>query len=74
MKSCDDLMKRGLRFIGVVKTATRGFCMEFCSEIEFHRGVCGRDTLLLITRRSWKILPLFGLTETGGISFLTPHS
>ena len=37
MKARDDLKKRGLRFIGVVKTSTRGFCMEFFSEIEIAR-------------------------------------
>ena len=28
VQACDELKKRVLRFIGVVKTATRGFCME----------------------------------------------
>ena len=28
VQSCDDPKKRGMRFICVVKTATRGFCME----------------------------------------------
>ena len=34
VQACDDLKKRGLRFIGVVKTVTIGFCMEKLSEIE----------------------------------------
>ena len=37
MQACDDLNKRGLRFIGVVKTATRSFCMEKLSDIELAR-------------------------------------
>ena len=31
---CDDLKKRGLRFIGVVKIVTRDLCMVKCSETE----------------------------------------
>ena len=42
LQACDDLNKHGLRFIGVVKTATRGFCMVKISEIE------------LAQRRLWK--------------------
>ena len=38
MQSCDNLKKRGLGFIGVVKTATIGFCMEKLSEIELTRS------------------------------------
>ena len=38
MQSCDNLKKRGLGFIGVVKTATIGFCMEKLSEIEITRS------------------------------------
>ena len=34
MQACDELKKRVLRFIGVVKTANRGFCIEKLSEIE----------------------------------------
>ena len=30
VQACDDLNKCGLRFIGVVKTANRGFCMGNC--------------------------------------------
>ena len=37
VQACDELKKRGLRFIGVVKTATRGLCMEKLSEIELAR-------------------------------------
>ena len=37
MQACDELKKRGLRFIVVVKTAIRGFCMEKLSEIELAR-------------------------------------
>ena len=37
VQACDDLNKRGLRFIGVAKTATIGFCMEFFSEIDIAR-------------------------------------
>ena len=37
MQACDDMKKCGLKFIGVVKTDTRGFCMEFFSEIELAR-------------------------------------
>ena len=37
VQACDDLKKRVLRFIGVVKTATRGFCMEKLSNIELAR-------------------------------------
>ena len=40
VQACDDLNKHGLRFIGVVKTATRGFCMVKMSEIEItQRGL-----------------------------------
>ena len=40
VQACDDLKKRGLRFVGVVNTATRGFCMEKLSEIELaQRGM-----------------------------------
>ena len=31
VQACDRLKKRGLSFIGVVKTATRGFCMKNCT-------------------------------------------
>ena len=34
MQAFDDLKKSGLRFIVMVNTATRGFCMEKLSEIE----------------------------------------
>ena len=34
VQACEDLKKRVLRFIGVVKTATRGFCVAKISEIE----------------------------------------
>ena len=34
VQACEELKKCGLRFIGVVKTATRGFCMEKLSEIK----------------------------------------
>ena len=41
MQLFDELKKRGLMFIGVVKTATRGFCMAKLSEIELaRRGLC----------------------------------
>ena len=40
MKACDELKKRGMRFIGVVNTAIRGLCMEKLSEIELaHSGL-----------------------------------
>ena len=44
LQACDDLKKRGLRFIGVVKTANRGFCTEKLFEIELAR------------RGLWKVL------------------
>ena len=34
VQACDELKKRGLRFIGVVKTETISFCMEKLSDIE----------------------------------------
>ena len=37
VQACDDLKKRGLRFIGATKRETRGFCMEKWSEIELAR-------------------------------------
>ena len=37
VQACDNLKKRGLRFIGVVNTETRGFCMGKLSEIEVAR-------------------------------------
>ena len=37
MQACDELKKRVLRFIGVVKTEIRGLCMEKSSEIELAR-------------------------------------
>ena len=37
VQACDELKKCGLRFIGVVKTATRGFCMNFFLEIYLAR-------------------------------------
>ena len=37
MQACDDLNNIGLRFIGVVETADRGFYMEKLSEIELAR-------------------------------------
>ena len=41
MQAYDELKKRGLRFIGVVKTATRYLCMENLSEIDLAwRGLC----------------------------------
>ena len=40
MQACEELKKRGLRFIGVLKTEIIGFCMEKLSEIELaHRGL-----------------------------------
>ena len=40
VQACDYLKKRAFRFIGEVKTATRGFCMEIFSEIELaQRGL-----------------------------------
>ena len=40
MKARDDLKNRGLKFIGVVKTSTRDFCMEKLSEIDIsQRGL-----------------------------------
>ena len=41
VQACDDLKKGGLKFIGVVKTATRDFCMANFSDIELaRRGLC----------------------------------
>ena len=37
VQACDKLKKHGLRFIGVVKTATRCFCMVKLYEIELAR-------------------------------------
>ena len=37
MRECDDMNKRGSRFIGVVRTARRGLCMAKLSEIELAR-------------------------------------
>ena len=37
VQACDKLKKRGLRFIGVTKTAIEGFFMEIFSEIELAR-------------------------------------
>ena len=37
VQACEDLKKSVLRFIGVVKTATRGLCIDFFSEIELER-------------------------------------
>ena len=37
MQACEELKKSGLRFIGVVKTAIRGLCIEKLSEIELVR-------------------------------------
>ena len=37
VQACDELKKRGLGFISVVKTATSGFCMELFLEIELAR-------------------------------------
>ena len=34
VQACDELKKRGLRFIGVEKKSTRGFCMDFFLRIE----------------------------------------
>ena len=40
VQACGDIRKRGLRFIGVVKTENRGLCMEKLSEIELaQRGM-----------------------------------
>ena len=40
VQACDELKKRGLRFIGAVKTATRGFYIVTLYEIELaHRGM-----------------------------------
>ena len=41
VQACDDLKKGGLKFIGVVKTATRDFCMANLSEIDLaFMGLC----------------------------------
>ena len=37
VQACEDMKNRGLRFVGVVKTATRGFHMEKLSEIDLAR-------------------------------------
>ena len=34
VQACDELKKCGFGFIGLMKTATRDFCMEKMSEIE----------------------------------------
>ena len=34
VQACDALKKRGLRFIGVVKTSTKSFCIEKLLEID----------------------------------------
>lgn len=36
VKTCEELLKRKLRFIGVVKTATKGFSMAYLSRV----GLC----------------------------------
>ena len=36
-QACDETKKRGLKFIGVAKTATRGFCTKKLPEIEIAR-------------------------------------
>ena len=41
MKACDELKKRGLRFMGVVKKAIRYLCMANVSEMDITwRGLC----------------------------------
>ena len=41
VQACDELKKRGLRFMGVVKTATMYLCMANFSDIELAcRGLC----------------------------------
>ena len=41
MQACDELKKRGLRFIGVVKKATMDLCMANLYEIDLaRRGLC----------------------------------
>ena len=37
MQACDDFNNSGLRFICVVNTKTRGFCMDKFSEVELSR-------------------------------------
>ena len=36
MPSAEELCKHGIRFIGVIKTATRKFLMAYMSNIDFH--------------------------------------
>ena len=41
VQACEELKKRGLSFIGVVKTATRDLCMANLYEIDLaRRGLC----------------------------------
>ena len=37
MQACDELKKRGLSFMGAVKTATKYLCMANFSDIELAR-------------------------------------
>ena len=64
VQACDDMKKRGMKFICVVKTATRGFCMEFVSEIELAQRGLWKGYFALDNKKKWTSLPSFGLTET----------
>ena len=75
VQACDELMKKNLRFIGIVKTATKGFCMKRLSELELvERG----DWKGYYTYTLWEPTlerrgnsHSYGWTETVGILSLT---
>ena len=70
VQACEDLKKRGLRFICMSKKATRGFCMEIFFEIELAWRVLRKDyfsldnnnklekfSLVWVYRDRWYFIP-----------------
>ena len=57
MPDAEELWKHGLRFIGVIKTATRQFTMVYLSTIEFHNW---GDMSGLLTRPVDTMKPVLG--------------
>jgi hypothetical protein len=64
-----ELLRNGLRFIGVVKTATREFPKAYLSQLELQERGTGRDWSTVTSMAMPTSLHLCGWTETGAISY-----
>ena len=73
VQACDKLKKRDLRFIGVVKTANRDFCMANLSEIELAwRGLC-KGYFAINNEKKLEKFSFIWVERDRGIKFSIPH-